>query len=77
MLTGFSTMMGLELELLAWVSALGSLCNLPSDLDQILPFLSTSLSLSLEQAFVGQLKLGHHLHQPTKQNKHTQHAMQS
>ena len=46
-LIGFSTVMGvmgLELELLAWVSALGPLCNLPSDLDQILPscFLSFS-----------------------------------
>ena len=40
MLTGFSTIMGVtgfELELLAWVLSLGSLCSLPSDLDQILP----------------------------------------
>ena len=40
MLTSFiivMEVMGLELELLAWVSALGSLWNLPSDLDQILP----------------------------------------
>ena len=40
MLMRFSTMigvMGLELELLAGVLALGSLCSLPSDLDQILP----------------------------------------
>ena len=61
MLTGFSTVigvMGLELELLTWVSTLGSLCNLPLDLDQIL----SPLSLSLEQALLGQLKLGHHLH---------------
>ena len=43
MLTGFSTVigvMGLELELLTWVSTLGSLCNLPLDLDQILSPLS-------------------------------------
>ena len=43
MLTSFNTVMGvmgLELELLAWVSALGSLCSLPSNLDQILPLLS-------------------------------------
>ena len=40
MLIRFSTVMGvmgLELELLAWVSTLGSLCSPPSDLDQILP----------------------------------------
>ena len=40
MLTGYRTMMGLmglDLELLAWVSVLGSFWNLLSDLDQILP----------------------------------------
>ena len=40
MLMGFSTVMGvmgLELELLAWLSALGPFCNIPSDLGQILP----------------------------------------
>ena len=40
MLIGFNTVIGvtsLELELLAWVLGLGSLCSLPSDLDQILP----------------------------------------
>ena len=35
-LKGFSTMIGLELELLAWLSFLDSLWSLPSDLDQIL-----------------------------------------
>ena len=40
MFMGFNTVMrvmGLELELLAWVLALSSLCSLPSDLDQIPP----------------------------------------
>ena len=40
MLEGFSIVMGvigLELELLAYVSGFGSLCSLPSDLDQTLP----------------------------------------
>ena len=40
MLMGFSTVMGvmgLELELQAYVLILGSLWSLPSDLDQILP----------------------------------------
>ena len=40
MLMGFSNVMGamsLELELLAWLSALGSLYSLSSDLDHILP----------------------------------------
>ena len=40
MLIGFSIVMGvtgLELELLARVSGLGSLYSLPSDFDQILP----------------------------------------
>ena len=51
MLEDFSIVMGvmgLELELLAWVSALGSLCSFPSDLDQILPscFISPSFPLS-------------------------------
>ena len=44
-LASFNTVMGvmgLELELLAWVSTLGSLCSLPSNLDQILPPLSLS-----------------------------------
>ena len=54
MLTGFNTMMGvmgLELELPAYVSALGSLCSLPSDLDQILPSCFFSLSLSRTGSF--------------------------
>ena len=37
MLMGFSTVVGLELELLAWLSFLDSLWSIPSDLDQILP----------------------------------------
>ena len=70
MLMGFSTVIGLELELIAWVSSLdSSFWSWPNS-----PF---SLSLFLyEQALFGQLKLGHHLHQPSKQNKHIQHAMQ-
>ena len=36
-LKGFSTMIGLELELLAWLSFLDSFWSLPFDLDQILP----------------------------------------
>ena len=50
LLMGFSAVMGvmgLELELLAWVLALGSLCSLPSDLNQILSSFSFSPSLSL------------------------------
>ena len=35
--TGFNTVMDLELELLAWMSILGSLWSIPSDIDQILP----------------------------------------
>jgi len=34
---GFSMVIGLELELLAWLSLLDSLWSLPFDLDQILP----------------------------------------
>ena len=37
MLTGFSTVIDLELELRARMSVLGSFWSLPSDLDQILP----------------------------------------
>ena len=37
MLTGLSTVIGLELELLAWLLFLDSLWSLPSNLDQILP----------------------------------------
>ena len=36
-LTGLSIVIGLELELLAWLSFLDSLLSLPSNLDQILP----------------------------------------
>ena len=35
-LKGFSTVIGLELEFLAWLSFSDSLWSLPSDLDQIL-----------------------------------------
>ena len=37
MLTSLSIVIGLELELLAWLSLLDSLLSLPSNLDQILP----------------------------------------
>ena len=56
MLMGFSTVMvvvGLELKLLAWVSALSPLCSLPSNLNVILPSCFLSLFLSLEQALLG------------------------
>ena len=36
-LMGFSIVIGMELEFLAWLSFLDSLWSLPSDLDQILP----------------------------------------
>ena len=48
MLEGFSIVMGvtsLELELLAYVLGLGSLCSLPLDLDQILPYLTGLVGL--------------------------------
>ena len=59
---GFSTMIGLELELMAWLSLLDSLWSLPSNLDQVLP---------KEKAWLGQTKLGPHLCQSTQPNKHT------
>ena len=51
-LKGFSTVIGLELGLLAWLSFLDSFWSLPSDLDQILH----SLSLSLRTGSLGSIK---------------------
>ena len=48
MLKDFNIVMGvtgLELELLAYVLGLGSLCSLPLDLDQILPYLTGLVGL--------------------------------